>query len=53
VSTPAAETMSRRLKALGFRFVGPTICYSFMEAAGLVNDHTTDCFRYEEVARVR
>jgi DNA-3-methyladenine glycosylase I len=49
VSTPEAETMSRTLKRLGFRFVGPTICYAFMEAAGLVNDHTADCFRYDEV----
>ena len=47
-STPEAEAMSRALKRLGFRFVGPTICYAFMEAAGLVNDHTTDCFRYRD-----
>jgi hypothetical protein len=33
----------------GFRFVGPTICYAFMQAVGMVNDHTTDCFRYHEV----
>jgi DNA-3-methyladenine glycosylase I len=51
VSTPEAETMSRTLRKLGFRFVGPTICYAFMQAAGLVNDHTLDCFRYEDVAR--
>jgi len=44
--TPEAEAMSRNLVARGFRFVGPTICYAFMQAAGLVNDHTTDCFRY-------
>ncbi len=50
-STPAAEAMSRELKKLGFRFVGPTICYAFMQAAGMVNDHVVDCFRYEEVAR--
>jgi DNA-3-methyladenine glycosylase I len=48
-STPEAATMSRTLNRLGFRFVGPTICYAFMQAAGLVNDHTTDCFRYAEV----
>jgi DNA-3-methyladenine glycosylase I len=50
VSTPEAETMSRLLRERGFRFVGPTICYAFMQAAGLVNDHTVDCFRYCEVA---
>jgi DNA-3-methyladenine glycosylase I len=50
VSTPAAEAMSRTLRKLGFRFVGPTICYAFMQAAGLVNDHTVDCFRHREVA---
>jgi DNA-3-methyladenine glycosylase I len=38
--------MSKELKKLGFKFVGPTICYSFMQAAGLVNDHITNCFRY-------
>jgi DNA-3-methyladenine glycosylase I len=47
--TPEAEAMSRSLKRLGFRFVGPTICYAFMQSAGLVNDHTIDCFRYGEV----
>ena len=48
-ATPEAEMMSRTLKRLGFRFVGPTICYAFMQAAGLVNDHTTDCFRYGDL----
>jgi len=48
--TPKAETMSRTLRKLGFRFVGPTICYAFMQAAGLVNDHVVSCFRYREVA---
>ena len=47
--TPLAETMSIALRSLGFRFVGPTICYAFMQSAGLVNDHLTDCFRYGEV----
>ncbi len=47
-----AEAMSRDLKKRGFKFVGATICYAFMQAAGLVNDHLTSCFRYEEVARV-
>jgi DNA-3-methyladenine glycosylase I len=50
VSTPEAETMSRTLRELGFRFVGPTICYAFMQSAGLVNDHLVSCFRYREVA---
>ncbi len=48
--TPAARELSKRLKAAGFRFVGPTIVYSFMQAAGLVMDHTTDCFRHGELA---
>jgi DNA-3-methyladenine glycosylase I len=42
--TPEAEAMSRALKARGFRFVGPTICYAFMQATGMVNDHLTSCF---------
>jgi DNA-3-methyladenine glycosylase I len=50
--SPVAETMSKDLKSRGFKFVGPTICYAFMQAAGLVNDHVTDCFRYEELANV-
>ncbi len=48
-STPESEAMSKDLKSRGFRFVGPTICYAFMQAAGLVNDHVLDCFRYGEV----
>jgi len=47
--TAEAEAMSRALRGLGFRFVGPTICYAFMQAAGLVNDHLVDCFRYREI----
>ena len=43
--TPGSRTMSRELKKRGFRFVGPTICYSFMQAVGMVNDHLVDCFR--------
>jgi len=50
VSTPESDAMSKALKKEGFRFVGTTICYAFMQAVGMVNDHTTDCFRYEEVA---
>lgn len=49
--TPTSRAMSKELKRLGFKFVGPTICYSFMQAAGLVNDHLVDCFRHEEVKR--
>jgi DNA-3-methyladenine glycosylase I len=44
--TEESKAMSKELKRRGFRFVGPTICYSLMQACGLVNDHTTDCFRY-------
>jgi DNA-3-methyladenine glycosylase I len=47
--TPESKAMSKELKKRGFRFVGPTVCYAFMQACGLVNDHTTDCFRYSEV----
>lgn len=43
--TPASAAMSQDLRRRGFRFVGPTICYAFMQAVGLVNDHTVDCFR--------
>jgi DNA-3-methyladenine glycosylase I len=49
--TPLSRTLSADLRRRGFRFVGPTICYAFMQAAGLVNDHTIDCFRHDEVAR--
>ena len=48
-STPESGEMSRQLRRRGFRFVGPTICYAFMQATGMVNDHTTDCFRYAEI----
>jgi DNA-3-methyladenine glycosylase I len=44
-----SEAMSKDLKKRGFKFVGPTICYALMQAVGLVNDHTLDCFRYNEV----
>jgi DNA-3-methyladenine glycosylase I len=49
--TTESKAMSKDLKRRGFRFVGPTICYAFMQAAGLVNDHVVSCFRYAEVAR--
>lgn len=48
-STPQSDAMSKTLKQLGFRFVGSTICYAYMQAAGLVNDHVTDCFRHDEI----
>ena len=48
--TEESRAMSKDLKKRGFRFVGPTICYAFMQATGLVNDHTVDCFRYRELA---
>jgi len=47
--TAESGAMSRDLKKRGFRFVGPTICYAYMQAAGMVNDHSVDCFRYFEV----
>ena len=50
--TEESQAMSRDLKKRGFRFVGPTICYAFMQAVGMVNDHTTDCFRYHEIKRL-
>ncbi|MBB1363184.1 DNA-3-methyladenine glycosylase I [Shewanella sp. SR44-4] len=46
--TPESEAMSKALKKLGFNFVGPTICYAFMQAVGMVNDHTTDCHCYSQ-----
>ena len=48
-TTLLSEALSKALRRRGFRFVGPTICYSFMQAVGMINDHTTDCFRYGEV----
>jgi DNA-3-methyladenine glycosylase I len=47
--TAESKALSKDLKRRGFRFVGPTVCYAFMQAVGLVNDHTTTCFRYEEL----
>ena len=49
--TAESDAMSRELKRRGFNFVGSTICYAFMQAVGMVNDHTADCFRYEELGR--
>lgn len=48
-STPVSVRMSKDLLKRGFKFVGPTICYAFMQATGMVNDHVTDCFRYVEI----
>ena len=50
-STTESENMSLDLKKRGFKFVGPTICYAFMQAVGMVNDHTTDCFRHLELLK--
>nr|WP_319397786.1 DNA-3-methyladenine glycosylase I [uncultured Carboxylicivirga sp.] len=47
-TSPESITMSKTLKKEGFAFVGPTICYAFMQAAGMVNDHLTGCFRYKD-----
>jgi DNA-3-methyladenine glycosylase I len=49
--TPESAAMSKDLLKRGFRFVGPTICYAFMQAVGMVNDHTVGCFRYKELAK--
>jgi DNA-3-methyladenine glycosylase I len=50
-STSESENMSSDLKKRGFKFVGPTICYAFMQAVGMVNDHIVDCFRHSELKR--
>lgn len=47
--TPLSEKMSKDLKKRGFKFVGPTICYAYMQSIGMVNDHLVDCFKYEEI----
>jgi DNA-3-methyladenine glycosylase I len=51
--TPESDAMSKDLKKRGFKFVGTTICYAFMQAVGMVNDHTIDCFRHKQVQRGR
>ncbi len=48
-TTPESDKMSRELKKRGFKFIGSTICYAFMQSVGMVNDHTVDCFRYKEL----
>ena len=50
--TPESDEMSKALKQRGFSFVGSTICYAFMQATGMVNDHLTDCFRYQPLAQM-
>ena len=47
-----SDKMSKDLKARGFKFVGSTICYAFMQASGMVNDHTVDCFRHQEIQKI-
>jgi DNA-3-methyladenine glycosylase I len=51
--TSQSDAMSTDLKNRGFKFVGPTICYAFMQAVGMVNDHTVDCFRYNEIKKTK
>ena len=51
-TSPESHRMSSDLKKRGFSFVGPTICYAFMQAVGMVNDHTVDCFRYREIMKI-
>ncbi|MCP1306905.1 DNA-3-methyladenine glycosylase I [Paenibacillus tyrfis] len=52
-STPESDAMSKALKKCGFTFVGSTICYAFMQATGMVMDHTADCFRFAELSGAR
>lgn len=52
-TTPESDAMSKDLKKRGFKFVGSTICYAFMQAAGLVNDHMNNCYRYKEVKTLK
>ena len=49
ITSPLSEQISRELKRRGFKFVGPTIVYAWMQAVGLVNDHSTECFRRDQV----
>ncbi|MES9880916.1 MAG: DNA-3-methyladenine glycosylase I [Sedimenticola sp.] len=53
VTTEVSDAMSKELKRLGFKFVGSTICYAYMQATGMVNDHLTSCFRHAEVNKVK
>jgi DNA-3-methyladenine glycosylase I len=51
--TPESDAMSKDLKKRGFKFIGATICYAFMQAVGMINDHVVDCFRYKELKKKR
>lgn len=51
-TTKESEIMSKDLKKRGFKFIGPTICYAFMQAVGMANDHIIECFRYDEINRI-
>jgi DNA-3-methyladenine glycosylase I len=51
--TPESNAMSKDLRQRGFKFVGPTICYAFMQAVGMINDHLVNCFRYEDIRSLR
>lgn len=51
ITTKESDNLSKDLKKRGFKFVGSTICYAMMQAIGMVNDHTTDCFRYNQIAQ--
>jgi DNA-3-methyladenine glycosylase I len=53
VNTKESDAMSKDLKKRGFKFVGTTICYAFMQAAGMVNDHLTNCYRYRELVNAK
>jgi DNA-3-methyladenine glycosylase I len=50
--TNESRIMSKELKKRGFKFVGPVICYAFMQAVGMVNDHLTSCFRYRQIQKI-
>ncbi|HLE24419.1 MAG TPA: DNA-3-methyladenine glycosylase I, partial [Thermodesulfobacteriota bacterium] len=52
-TTKESDAMSKDLVKRGFKFVGSTICYAFMQAVGMVNDHTINCFRYDEVSKIK
>jgi DNA-3-methyladenine glycosylase I len=52
-SSKESDAMSKDLRKRGFKFVGTTICYAFMQATGMVNDHIVDCFRYAELASLQ
>lgn len=51
--TDASKQMSKSLKQKGFKFVGPTICYAYMQAVGMVNDHTVDCYRHQQIKEMK